>query len=539
MLLKKINIWYLSSFAISIIVAVPIVTVFSSFFETTGIYSSIIKETFLYEYILNSIYLLMGVLFLTFIIGVGCAYLVSFYKFPGANFFKWALILSFAVPSYIYAYSLTAFFENYGTAFSILKNIFGDGEYNSVIPKFDGMLGAIISISFSLFGYVYVLTRASFHYQSQNLIELGKNLGFSKQKSFFNIILPSARPAIVAGLALVAMETLSDFGSVSFFGISTLTTGIYNAWISFDDLTFANRLSFFLLIFILGLFILENFSRKKAQYHSSSKGGFKAKSLISLTGFKAFFAFTFCLTVFAISFLFPVLQMLYWTIMFPKHFTDLNVMQLLINTMLLVFLSSCVLISLAFISNYGNRVSKSKFLELLTTFSISGYAIPGIILAVAFITFVSWFDNNVITFFGISTIKSFFIGSILGLVLVYFVRFYSLASNGIKSGYLKINYSIDESAYLLGYSKFKTFTNIHLPYLKNSILLIGILIAIEIIKELPITLIMRPFNFETFATTAYIFASQDLLEAAAAPSLFLIIIASFFILITSRYILKD
>ncbi|MBC8295644.1 MAG: iron ABC transporter permease [Pelagibacterales bacterium] len=538
-MLKKINIWYLSSFAISIIVAVPIVTVFSSFFEATGTYSSIIKDTFIYEYILNSIFLLIGVLFLTFVIGVGCAYLVSFYKFPGASFFKWTLILSFAVPAYIYAYSLTAFFENYGTAFAILKNLFGDGEYNSIIPKFDGMLGAIISISFSLFGYVYVLTRASFHYQSQNLIELGKNLGFSKQKSFFNIILPSARPAIVAGLALVAMETLSDFGSVSFFGISTLTTGIYNAWISFDDLTLANRLSFFLLIFILGLFILENFSRKKAQYHSSSKGGFKTKSLISLTGFKAFFAFTFCLTVFAISFLFPVLQMLYWTIMFPKHFTDLNVMQLLINTMLLVFLSSCVLISLAFISNYGNRVSKSKFLELLTTFSISGYAIPGIILAVAFITFVSWFDNNVITFFGISTIKSIFIGSILGLILVYFVRFYSLASNGIKSGYLKINYSIDESAYLLGYSKFKTFTNIHVPYLKNSILLIGILIAIEIIKELPITLIMRPFNFETFATTAYIFASQDLLEAAAAPSLFLIIIASFFILITSRYILKD
>ena len=142
-------------------------------------------------------------------------------------------------------------------------------------------------------------------------------------------------------------------------------------------------------------------------------------------------------------------------------------------------------------------------------------------------------------FFGINTIKSIFIGSILGLVLVYFVRFYSLASNGIKSGYLKINYSIDESSYLLGYSKFKTFTNIHIPYLKNSILLIGILIAIEIIKELPITLIMRPFNFETFATTAYIFASQDLLEAAAAPSLFLIIIASIFILVTSRYILKD
>ena len=537
--IKNINIWYLSSLLISIIVAIPIFTVFSSFFETTGNYSSVIRDTFFYNYISNSLTLLIGVLVLTFIIGVSCAYLVSFYKFPGSDFFKWALILSFAVPAYIYAYSLTAFFENYGTAFTILKNLFGDSNYNSKIPKFDGMLGAIISISFSLFGYVYVLTRASFHYQSQNLIELGKNLGFSKKKSFFKIILPSARPAIVAGLSLVAMETLSDFGSVSFFGISTLTTGIYNAWISFDDLALANRLSFYLLIFILGLFVLENLSRKKAQYHSPSKGGFKSKTIVNLTGIKSLLAVSFCSIVFFISFLFPVLQMLYWTIIFPKHLADLNLLELFFNTILLVFLSSIILISLAFISNYGNRVSRSKFLEALTTFSISGYAIPGIILAVAFITFVSWFDNNVINFFGFSTIKSIFIGSIFGLVIVYFVRFYSLASNGIKSGYLKINYSIDESAYLLGYSKFKTFKNIHIPYLKNSMLLIGILIAIEVIKELPITLIMRPFNFETFATQAYIYASQDLLEAAAAPSLFLILIASFFILITSRYILKD
>jgi len=536
---NKINIWYFSSFIISIIVAVPIITVFSSFFETTGDYVSVLKNTFLLDYIYNSLILLTGVLTLTFIIGVGCAYLVSFYKFPGVNFFKWSLILSFAVPAYIYAYSLTAFFENYGTAFSILKNLFGDGNYNAHIPKFDGILGAIISISFSLFGYVYVLTRASFHYQSQNLLELGKNLGFSKQKSFFKIILPSARPAIVAGLSLVAMETLSDFGSVSFFGVSTLTTGIYNAWISFDDLTLANRLSSYLLIFILGLFILENLSRKKAQYHTSSKGGFKSKSVIQLYNYKSILACLFCMVVFFLSFLFPVFQMLYWTIIFPKHLLDLNLIELFSNTMLLVFLSCCLLILLAFISNYGNRVSKSKFLEMLNTFSISGYAIPGIILAVAFITFISWLDLNMINYLGIESIKSIFIGSVLGLVLIYFIRFYSLANNGIKSGYLKINYSIDESAYLLGYSKFKTFRNIHLPYLKNSVLLIGILLTIEIIKELPITLIMRPFNFETFATKAYIYASQDLLEAAAAPSLLLILIASCFILITSRYILKD
>jgi len=539
MFLKKFNIWYLSTFLISLIVAIPIITVFSSFFEDTSNYFEILKKTFLFEYIYNSLILLTGVIFLTFLIGVGCAYLVSFYKFPGANFFKWALILSFAVPPYIYAYSLTAFFENYGTAYTILKNLFGEGNYNKAIPKFDGMLGAILSISFSLFGYVFILTRASFYYQSQNLIELGKNLGFSKLKSMFSIILPSARPAIVAGLSLVAMETLSDFGAVSFFGINTLTTGIYNSWIAFDDLAFANQLSFYLLIFILALFVLENYSRKKAKYHTPTKGGFKEKEKINLYNFKSMIAFLICSLILFLSFIFPLSQMLYWTIIFPKNFVDLNIYQLLINTLYLVVLSSLVLIVFSFISNYGNRVTKSKFLNLLTTFSVSGYAIPGVILAVAFITFIAWFDNTIISFFEIKSIKKIFIGSIMGLVLVYFIRFYSLACNGIKSGYEKINRSIDESAYLIGYSKLKTFLNIHVPYLRNSVLLIGILISLEIIRELPITLILRPFNFETFATTAYIYASQDLLEAAAVPSLFLIIIASFFILTTSKYILRD
>jgi len=536
---KKINIWYVSSFIISFIVVIPIITVFSSFFVDTSNYFAILKETFLAEYIINSFILLIGVLFLTFIIGTGCAYLVSFYNFPGANFFKWALILSFAVPPYIYAYSLTAFFENYGTAFTILKNLFGEGNYNKSIPKFDGMLGAILSLSFSLFSYVYILTRASFFYQSQNLIDLGKNLGFSKKKSIFTIILPAARPAIVAGLSLVAMETLSDFGAVSFFGINTLTTGIYNAWAGFDDLAFANQLSFYLLIFILALFILENYSRKKAKYHSPTKGGFKKKEKIRLNKSKSLLAFLACFIVLFFSFIFPLSQMLYWTLIFPKNFFDLKIFDLLVNTIYLVSLSSLVLIVFSFISNYGNRVSRSKFLNILTAFSISGYAIPGVILAVAFITFIAWFDNTVISFFELKSIKKVFIGSILGLVIVYFIRFYSLACNGIKSGYEKINRSIDESAYLIGYSKLKTFLNIHVSYLRNSILLIGILISIEVIRELPITLILRPFNFETFATTAYIYASQDLLEAAAVPSLFLILIASFFILLTSRYILSN
>ena len=536
---KNLNIWFISSLIVSLGVLIPIITVSLSFFEDTSNYYQILKDTFLLEYIFNSIILLVSVLILTFIIGTTCAYLVSFYIFPLSNFFKWALILSFAVPPYIYAYSLTAFFENYGTAFTILTNVLGEGTYNKHIPKFDGLLGAILSLSFSLFAYVYILSRASFLYQSQNQIDLGRSLGFSKLKSLYSLILPSARPAIVAGLSLVAMETLAEFGAVDFFSINTLTTGIYNSWIAFDDLAFSNQLSFFLLLFIFALFIIENLSRKKAKYHFNSKGGFKQKEKIKLSGKKSFFAFMFCFIIFFLSFLFPLSQMLYWTIKFPENFFDIDVVTLTLNTVYLVFLSSIVLIVFSLISNYGNRVSKNKFLNFLSTLSISGYAIPGVILAVAFITFIAWFDENIVKSLGFLSIKKVFIGSILGLVLVYFVRFYSLAFNGIKSGYEKINISVDESSYLLGYSKKKTFLNIHIPFLRNSLLFVAILISLEIIRELPITLILRPFNFETFATTAYISASEDLLEAAAVPSLFLILIATVFIMLTSKYILRE
>merc|ERR1711991_842191 len=218
---------------------------------------------------------------------------------------------------------------------------------------------------------------------------------------------------------------------------------------------------------------------------------------------------------------------------------DLQVINLLINTLYLVVLSSLFLIIFSLISNYVNRVTKDKTLNILSTLSISGYAIPGVILAVAFITFIAWFDESVIKTYGFLSIKKVFIGSILGLVIVYFIRFYSLAFNGIKSGYKKINMSVDESSYLLGYSKKKTFMNIHVPFLRNSLLFVAILISLEIIRELPITLILRPFNFETFATTAYISASEDLLEAAAVPSLFLILIATIFIMFTSKYILRE
>ena len=535
--MTKYNIWFFSSLFIALIVSLPIITVFFSFFNETSNYLTLLKNTFLFDYIFNSVIILFFVIIITFILGVLSAYFVSFYEFPFSNFFSWTLILAFAVPGYIYAFSIIAFFENYGTAFSILTYLFGENNYNPIIPKIDGITGAILAISFSLFPYVYVLTRASFHYQSNNYIEVGKNLGLSTKETFFKIILPSARPAIIAGLALVSMECLSDFGTVSFFSVNTLTTGIYNSWLSFDDLNTANQISFILLLFILILFSIEIYSRKEARYHQPGRG-FKPIIKIKLTGKKSIVPFAVCSLILFSSFLFPVSQMIYWTIKFPKYFQDINILNININTLILVLISSISIVVISLFINYGSRISKSKILNYLTNFSISGYAIPGVILAVAFITFFSNLSDLASDNFNFKSTKGIFIGSILGLILAYFIRFFSLSFNGIKSSYEKINNSIDESAYLLGYSKTKTFLKIHIPYLKTNIILIMLLISLEVIKELPITLILRPFNFETFATQAYIYASQDLLEAAALPSLFLIFWSTVLILLSSRYILS-
>ena len=226
--------------------------------------------------------------------------------------------------------------------------------------------------------------------------------------------------------------------------------------------------------------------------------------------------------------------MVYWSFKFPEYFYSLNILELNLNTFFLITSTALILIITSLITNFGNRVLKSKFLNFISNLSISGYAIPGIIISVSIISFLSLLDNVISL-----NLKNVFIGSFSGLILGYFFRFYSISFNGIKSGYIKVNYSIDESSYLMGFNKLKTFTTVHWPILKKDIFFIYILIAIEIIKELPITLILRPFNFETFSIKAYNFASQDLIEAASVPSMFLILWSTIFILILSKYFFED
>ena len=529
---RKINPFFIFGILISALVAIPIVIVVGSFLEDTSEYFLLMKNTFLIKYISNSIFILIGTLSFTFIFGFFAAYFISFFSFTGANFFRWSLILSFAIPPYIFAYSLNSFFENYGLAYSIMTHLFGEGNYNQTIPKFDGIIGSIISLSFTLFGYIFVLSSAAFLYKSNNLFDVGKNLGFSLKKTFLNIIFPIARPSIFVGLTLVTMEVLSDFGTVSFFSVSTLTTGIYESWVTFDDLATANRLSFVLVLFIFVLFVLEHLSRGNAQYHNSKNFNPRKKYKTKLKGLNNFLVFSFCSCLFLISFIFPFGQMSYWALKNLNYLENFDIITLNFNTLYLVFVSSIILTLVAFIANISNRFSENKILNTLNNFSISGYAIPGVILGLTLLTFSSW-----LTSVSLINFKYFIIGTSFGIVLAYVIRFYALSYNSINSNYLKINKSIDESAYLLGFSKYKVFSNIHFPFLKNSFVLIFVLISIEIIKELPIVLILRPYNFETFSTRAFSYAEQDLVEAAAFPSLFLIAWSTLFIIISINFIL--
>ena len=529
--------FYSANLSFYIILCVSIISIIPLF--TIIINSSIIdfdftllKNSQFLEYTKNSLIILFFVLFLTFIFGVIPAYLVTFYNFVGVKFFKYSLILSFAIPPYIFGYSLSAFFENFGSGYTLINLIWDTNNANSYLPNFSPIVNSVLSLSFTLYGYVYLLSRTSFVGQSVNLLDLGKSLGFSSYQRFFKIILPCARPGIFIGLSLVAMETLSDFGTVSYFGVSTFTTEIYNSWFIFDDLNTSNFLSLLLLIFVLFFFIVESYLRKDSRFHSLKNEGKRKKQ--ALKGTKNFLATAFCLCLFVFSFVFPFSQMLYWSIKFPEYLANFEILKLNLNTFLLIFFTSFFLISVAIFTNFGNRVLKNRFLSVFSSLSISGYAIPGIIISVSIISFFS-LVSSFINF----DLKTIFIGSFYGLILGYFFRFYSIAYNGIKSNFLKINYSLDESSYLMGFDKFKTFSTVHWPILNKNIFFIFILIAIEIIKELPITLILRPFNFETFSTRAYNFATQDLIEATAIPSIFLIFWASIFILISFKYFFQD
>ncbi len=510
----------------------PLIFILLSLFGEFGDNWNHLINYVLPNYILNSIYLIIGVSLLSLVLGVGTAWCITNYDFSFKSWLEWAVILPLAVPPYILAYTFTGLFDSYGSANELIRTIFNLENNYIFFPNVRNIYGAIIVFSFTLYPYVYLTTRMALLNQSRNLIEAGKLLGLSNRSLFFKLAIPLVRPAIIAGLALVIMETLSDFGAVEHFAVQTLATGIFRTWFGMYDLNTAMQLSSMLLIFVTFFLFLERYERNKMSY-SYSGSTFKKTNQIKLRGIKNFFIFLFCFLPLFVGFILPIIELTNWAIFYPsENFFSKNILISFFNTIFLGIIASIFCTFFALYINFLKRFDRGYLLKFTSQFLSLGYALPGLVLAVGIIEFFSFLDKNFLNYF----LNVILIGSILGLILAYIIKSFALANNTIESGYIRLSNSLDDVSVTLRKSKLEIFFKIHIPLMKTSILTSLILVVSEIIKELPATLILRPFNFDTLAVTTYIYAAEEKMYEAASPAMLIVLIGLVPIFFLSRII---
>ena len=510
----------LGIFLIFFIFIIPIAFVISSLFGEFNDNWNHLIDYVLANYVLNSLFLIFGVSVISLVFGVGSAWLITNYEFMNKNWLEWALILPLAVPPYILAYTFTGLFDTFGSANELVRLFFNLNNDFTFFPNVRNIYGAIIVFSFTLYPYIYLTARMSFINQSKTLIEAGKILGLENKSIFFKLAIPMARPAIIAGLALVIMETLSDFGAVEHFAVSTFTIGIYRTWFGMYDLNTAMQLASLLLIFVSFFLIIERIERRKLSY-SYASSTFKTVDKQKLKGFKNLLAFIFCFTPLFIGFLMPIMEISNWALNYTSEnfFSDIF-LKSFVNTIILGIMAGIICTLFAFLFNFLKRFEEGNYLKGMSFLLSMGYAIPGLVLAVGIIQFFSLLDNNFLR----SYFDLILTGSIVGLLIAYIIKSYALANNSIESGYERINDAIDDVSLSLKASKLKIFFQVHMPLLKTSIFTSLVLVISEVIKELPATLILRPFNFDTLAVTTYIYAAEERMFEAATPAIMIVLI---------------
>ena len=526
------NFWKLIPIFFLLIFILPLIFVLGSLFGEFNDNWSHLIEYVLPKYVSNSLILIFGVAILSLILGVGTAWFLTNFDFLGKSWLEWAIILPLAIPPYILAYTFTGLFDSYGSANEMIRYLFNLESDFIFFPNVRNIYGAIVVFSFTLYPYVYLTTRMAFLNQSRSLMEAGKLLGNSNRLLFFRLAVPLVRPAIIAGLALVIMETLSDFGAVDHFAIQTFTTGIFRTWYGMYDLSTAMQLSSFLFLFVAIFIFLERFERRRMSY-SYANSTFKKTDSSTLEGFKNFFAFLFCFLPLFIGFILPIIELLNWAVFFPsENFLSNNLIATLLNTIFLGVTAGIICSIFALVINFLKRFHEGWLLGFSSQLLTLGYALPGIILAIGIINFFSFLDKNFLNLFFEVTL----LGSLIGLMLAYVIKAYALANNTIESGFQRINFSIDDVSLSLKKSKFDIFFKIHMPLMKTSILTSLLLVTSEVIKELPATLILRPFNFDTLAVTTYIYASEERMYEAASPAIMIVLIGLIPIIFLSKII---
>jgi len=533
--------WTFATLVIAILVGIPVLTVAANIFVPSGDIWQHLASTVLDDYILNSFWLMIGVGTGVFIIGVGTAWLVTMCNFPGSKIFEWLLILPMAVPAYLMAYSYTDFFTYTGPAQALLRDITGWGLGDYWFPDIRSLQGAILMMSFVFYPYVYMLTRAAFLEQSSSLLEAGRSLGASPMKTFFKIALPLARPSIAAGMALSLMETLNDFGTVDYFGVQTFTTGIYRTWFGLGERAAAAQLAGFLLIFILFLILLERWSRSRMQMEARGTGRYKRLKIFELKGWKAWASTLFCFIPVFIGFLLPTAILIDMMLSNLDAALDSRFLTFSLNTIIVAVIAGITALALAIIMAYGVRLNPSWATKTATRIGSLGYAIPGSVIAVGILIPFGWIDNMLDSWlrstvgFSSGLLLS---GTIFALIFAYVVRFLAVAFNTVEASLAKITPSMDEAAEGLGYSFSKTLKKIHIPMMSGSLFTAIMLVIVDVIKELPATLIVRPFNFDTLAVQVYRLASDERLAESSGAALAIILVGLIPVFILSKSITK-
>ena len=516
---KIFSVWHGIPLFILLFFLAPILIILSSVFADYSENWSHIYEYVLGDYILNSLILVSGVSILVMIIGSLTAWLVTNYQFFGKRFFEWGLILPLAIPPYILAYTFTGLFDSYGTMNEIARSLFNLQQNEMLFPNIRNIYGAIIVFSFTLYPYVYLICRTAFLNQSRSMFEVGRTLGLSQASIFLKLALPLVRPALIAGTMIVAMETLSDFGAVDHFAISTFTTGIFRTWYGMYDLTTAMQLASMLLIFITFCLVIERTSRKNANY-STIGSNFKPTQVTRLGSLGSSVCFLVCFIPIFIGFILPILEILNWSLRFNTSFFNEQFFSISLNTVLLSILSAILCTFIAMIINFSIRYKNSSVIKSINPFLNIGYAVPGLILAVGIVQLFVFLDNNILNSF-----EGYFLtGSLFGLIFAYIIKSYALANSTYEAGYEKISQTIDDSARVLKSTGLNLLFRVHFPILKTSFFTSILLVTSEVVKELPATLILRPFNFETLAVSTYIYASEERMVEAAAPATAIILI---------------
>jgi iron(III) transport system permease protein len=521
---------------VAALVALPIVTVLLSLAHPWGEALSHLARTILGEVVLSTLALSALVGAGTLVIGVGTAWLVAACRFPGSRVFEWLLILPLSMPAYIIGYAYMDLMAYAGPIQSWLRASFALSRGEYWFPAMSGIPGASVMLMLVLYPYVYLLARGAFVEQSACIVDAAKSLGAGPFETFRRIALPMARPAIAAGVALVLMETLADFGTVQYFGVLTFTTVVFRTWFGMGDPVAAAQLASGLMIFVLALLVLEQRSRANRRFGRTSKRQ-RLLSPYRLSGGRAVLAFVICSLPVLLGFVVPVLVFAEMQLRGGDPLMSGTFLTLARNSFLLAALAAVVITVIGALLAYALRCSHSTLTHGAVRLATMGYAMPGTVIAVGVLIPFGLFDNALDGLmrraFGIST-GLLLSGTLAALLLAYLVRFLAVATQSVVSGYARIGRNLDDAARLLGARPGEVVARIHRPLLSRSLLTAGALVFVDVMKELPATLIVRPFNFDTLAVRVYSFASDERLVQASTSALCIVAVGLIPVVLLSR-----